>query len=118
MTLLLRSIFIAALVAPISLPAQVLPPPENVVQLSAQAAVEVPQDVLAIVLAATREGSDPAQLQAQLKAVLDPALAEARRAAQPPNVEVRTGGFNVSRAENVGIRRSVPNRRSQGGEKT
>lgn len=96
MTHLLRSLLAAALAAPLASFAQVLPPPENVVQLSAQAAVELPQDVLAITLAATREGSDPALLQTQLKGVLEPALAEARKAAQPPLVEVRTGGFNVS----------------------
>ena len=63
--------------------AQMLPVPENVVQLSAVASVEVPQDELAIQLQATREGPDPVRVQAELKTVLDAALAEARRDAQP-----------------------------------
>jgi predicted secreted protein len=75
--------------------AQVLPVPENVVQLSAASAVEVPQDLLAIQLQATREGSDPARVQADLKAVLDAALTQARREAQPGALEVRTGNFSV-----------------------
>ena len=75
--------------------AQVMPPPENVVQLSATAAAEVPQDTLEIHLQATREGTDPARVQADLKAVLDAALAQARRDAQPGALDVRTGTFNV-----------------------
>lgn len=76
--------------------AQTLPVPENVVQLAASATVEVPQDTLSFVLAATREGTDPGQIQSQLKAVLDQALAEARKSARPEAMEVRTGNFNVS----------------------
>jgi predicted secreted protein len=75
--------------------AQVLPVPENVVQLSAASAVEVPQDLLAIQLQATREGADPARVQTELKAVLDAALVQARRDAQPGALEVRTGNFSV-----------------------
>ncbi|WBY02282.1 SIMPL domain-containing protein [Ramlibacter tataouinensis] len=71
------------------------PAPENVVQLSASAAVEVPQDLLSMQLAVTREGADPAQVQSQLKSVLDQALAEARKAAQPGALDVRTGTFQV-----------------------
>ena len=86
----------AVLAAAAPLQAQVLPVPENVVQLTASAAVEVPQDLLSFVLTATREGTDPAQIQSQLKAVLDPALAEARRSAQPGALDVRTGNFSVA----------------------
>lgn len=75
--------------------AQVVPPPENVVQLSASAALEVPQDTLVIQVQATREGADPARVQAELKAVLDAALAQARRDAQPGALDVRTGNFSV-----------------------
>ncbi|RYF32230.1 MAG: DUF541 domain-containing protein [Comamonadaceae bacterium] len=71
-----------------SLQAQVLPVPENVVQLSAQ-------DLLSLSLQVTREGPDAAQVQSQLKSVLDAALAEARRAAQPGALDVRTGLFTV-----------------------
>lgn len=74
----------------------VVPVPENVVQLAASATVEVPQDTLSFVLAATREGADPGQIQTQLKSVLDQALAEARKSAQPGAMDVRTGNFNVS----------------------
>src|SRR4051812_10730383 len=75
--------------------AQVLPVPENVVQLSAASTVEVPQDLLSIQLQATREGADPARVQADLKAVLDAALAQAGRDAQPGALDVRTGIFSV-----------------------
>lgn len=87
-------LLIAALVAG-SASAQVVPPPENVVQLSATAAIEVSQDTLVIHLQATREGADPARVQAELKAVLDTALAQARRDAQPGALDVRTGNFSV-----------------------
>lgn len=82
-----------------ALPAQALPPPQNVVSLSAAASVQVPQDWLTLVLATTREGSDAAVLQAQLKQALDAALAEARRAAAgsaPQALELQTGGFSLS----------------------
>jgi predicted secreted protein len=69
--------------------------PENLVNFSANASVEVTQDLLSITLQAVREGQDAAQVQAQLKAVLDAALAEARKAAQPGALEVRTGGFSL-----------------------
>ena len=72
------------------------PPPQNVLGLQAQASVEVTQDLLTIVLAHTREGSDAAQVQTQLRQVLDAALAEARKVAKPGLLEVRTGGFSLS----------------------
>ena len=70
-------------------------PPQNVLQLSASGTVEVRQDLLSITLQATREGSDAAAVQAQIKQVMDAALAEARKSAQPGQLEVRTGNFNV-----------------------
>jgi predicted secreted protein len=70
--------------------------PQNVVNLSAEASREVPQDRIAITLAATRDGADAAAVQAQLRQTLDTALAEARKAALAGAVEVRTGGFNLS----------------------
>jgi predicted secreted protein len=73
--------------------AQVLPPPQNVLQLSASGTVEVQQDLLTLVLSAAREGADPNHVQSQLKAALDPALAEARKAALPGQLDVRTGNF-------------------------
>lgn len=69
--------------------------PQNVLTLSAEASREVPQDLLSITLAATREGADAAAVQAQLRQALDGALAEARKAARPGLLDVRTGAFQV-----------------------
>ena len=63
--------------------AQGAPAPQNVVQLSASGIVEVQQDLLAMSLTTTRETADANTVQAQLKAALDAALVEARRAALP-----------------------------------
>jgi predicted secreted protein len=71
------------------------PPPQNVLQLSASGTVEVLQDMLTMNLTTTREGSDSNAVQAQLKAALDTALAEARKAAQPGQMDVRTGNFSL-----------------------
>jgi len=73
--------------------AQIVPPPQNVLQLQASGTVEVQQDLLMMVLTVSRDGSDPAAVQAQLKTALDSALAEARRNAQPGQLDVRTGNF-------------------------
>lgn len=70
--------------------------PVNVVNFSAAASVEVTQDLLTITLATTREGAEPAAVQTALRQALDAALAEARRAAQPGAMEVRTGNFSLS----------------------
>lgn len=71
------------------------PPPQNVVQLSAQGSVEVQQDLLSISMNTTRDGSDAAVVQNQLKTAIDAALAEARKAAQPGQLEVRSGNFSL-----------------------
>lgn len=78
--------------------AQQVPHPaaQNVVQLSASAAVEVPQDLLSIYLSTTREGGDATVLQSQLRTALDVALAEARKVAQAGQLDVRTGNFSLS----------------------
>ncbi len=76
--------------------AQTLPPPQNVVSLSASATVEVAQDWLTVVFSTLREGSDAGVVQAQLKQALDAALIEARKVARPGQVEVRTGGFSLT----------------------
>lgn len=70
--------------------------PQNVVSLSADAQTEVTQDMLSIVLATVREGSDAAAVQSQLRQALDQALVEARKAARAGQLEVRTGNFQVS----------------------
>ncbi|HEY0825339.1 MAG TPA: SIMPL domain-containing protein [Ramlibacter sp.] len=73
--------------------AQTLPPPQNVLQLQASGTVEVQQDLLQVNLSTARDGTDPAVVQTQLKNALDAALAEARRTAQPGQLDVRTGNF-------------------------
>lgn len=76
--------------------AQSVPPvPQNVVQLSASGVVEVPQDFLALTLSTTREAPDAATVQTQLKAAVDAALAEARKAAVAGQLDVRTGAFSL-----------------------
>jgi predicted secreted protein len=79
--------------ASLGLGAQTLPPPQNVLQLQASGTVEVQQDLLTLTLTTAREGTDPAVVQSQLKAAVDAALAEARRNAQPGQMDVRTGNF-------------------------
>ncbi len=71
-------------------------PPLNVVNVSASSFLEAPQDWLQISLGTTREASDAAAVQTQLKQALDAALAKARSAAKPGQLEVRTGGFQIS----------------------
>lgn len=70
-------------------------PPQNVLQLAASGTVEVQQDLLTLQLSTTREGTDPAQVQTQLKAALDAALNEARKFAQPGQLDLRTGNFSL-----------------------
>jgi predicted secreted protein len=70
-------------------------PPQNVVQLSASGSVEVQQDLLSISLNTTRDGPDAGTVQNQLKLALDSALAEAKKAAQPGQLDVRTGNFSL-----------------------
>jgi len=70
--------------------------PQNVLQLSASATVEVQQDLLMLTLGVTRDGSDAAQVQSQLRVALDAGLAEARRSALAGQQDVRTGAFNLS----------------------
>jgi predicted secreted protein len=71
------------------------PPPQNVVSLAATGSVDAPQDLITISLTAMREGADAVAVQAQLKATLETALAEAKKSAQPGQMDVRTGVFSV-----------------------
>jgi predicted secreted protein len=88
----------AALAAAGSVLAQtaVVPAPLNVLQLTAAGAVEVQQDLLSMTLTTTRDAADAATVQAQLKTALDAALAEAKKSAQPGQLDVRTGNFSLS----------------------
>jgi predicted secreted protein len=70
-------------------------PPQNVVQLAANGSVEVQQDLLTIALSTTREGVDAGTVQNQLKVALDAALAEAKKAVQAGQLDVRTGNFSL-----------------------
>lgn len=69
--------------------------PRNVVSLSATATQDINQDLLAVSLSVTRDGSQAAEVQSQLKQVLEAALTEARKEAKPGSMEVRTGHFSM-----------------------
>jgi predicted secreted protein len=75
--------------------AQTPPPPQGVLGLSASASIEVVKDLLAVTLSTTREGAEANLVQAQLKEALDVALAEAKKAARPGQLEVQTGNFSI-----------------------
>lgn len=68
---------------------------QNVAQLSASGSVEVQQDLLSIAMSTTRDGTDASTVQTQLKQALDTALALARQAAAPGQMDVRTGNFSL-----------------------
>ncbi len=70
-------------------------PLQNVVQLSANGAVEVQQDLLSIAMNTSRDGSDASVVQSQLKTAMDVALVEAKKLAQPGQLDVRTGNFSL-----------------------
>lgn len=72
------------------------PVPSGVVALTASASVEVTRDLMAVTLSATREGTDASTVQSALKQALDAALLEARGAARPGQIDVRTGNFSMS----------------------
>lgn len=76
--------------------AQMQPPPQNVLNVSASASTEVARDWLTVVFSTSRESVDAATVQTQLKQALDAALAEARKIAKPGQVEVATGGFSLN----------------------
>lgn len=69
--------------------------PQNVVQLSANAAVEAQQDILTINMSTTREAVDANIVQTQLKTTLDTALVEAKKTAVSGQLDVRTGNFSL-----------------------
>jgi predicted secreted protein len=69
--------------------------PLNIVQLSANAAIEVQQDILTISMNTTREAGDASVVQSQLKTALDTALTEAKKTSLPGQLDVRTGNFSL-----------------------
>jgi predicted secreted protein len=69
--------------------------PQNVVSLQSSGSVEAQQDLLMITMNTTKDGADAALVQTQLKTALDAALAEAKKVAQPGQLDVRTGAFSL-----------------------
>ncbi|HSO44382.1 MAG TPA: SIMPL domain-containing protein [Rhodoferax sp.] len=72
------------------------PLPTQRVSLAASATVQVPQDELTLTLSTQRDGANAQEVQSQLKAALDTALALAKRQAQSPLMSVSTGRFGLS----------------------
>lgn len=68
---------------------------QNVAQLSVNGSVEVQQDLLSITLNTSRDGSDAAVVQTQLRQALDAALTIAKQSAAPGQLDVRTGNFSL-----------------------
>jgi predicted secreted protein len=72
-----------------------VPSPEGVLALTATAQKEVVRDLVAITFSTTKEGTDARAVQAELQRALDAALAVAKPAARPGQVEVQTGNFSL-----------------------
>lgn len=70
--------------------------PQNVAQLSANASVDVAQDLMVLNMSTTRDGADASAVQTQLKAALESALTDAKKAANPGRLDVKTGQFSLS----------------------
>ena len=70
-------------------------PVQNVAQLSASGSVEVQQDLLSIAMNTSASGLDANAVQTQLKQALDAALAIARPAVLPGQLDLRTGNFSL-----------------------
>src|SRR5690348_8489356 len=92
----LAALATAALISSGASMAQAEPLRSNVVNFQASATQEVTQDLLSVTLQANREGTQAAEVQSALKQALEAALAEAKRAAQPGALDVRTGYFAVN----------------------
>lgn len=71
------------------------PAPQNLVQLSASASVEVSQDMLSMSMNTVRDGADASTVQNQLKAALEAGLTEAKKSVLPGQLDVRTGNFSL-----------------------
>jgi predicted secreted protein len=70
-------------------------PLANQLSLSASASTEVTNDVLVITFSTQREAHEASTVQTQLTQALNAALTEARKAAQPGQVDISTGSFSV-----------------------
>lgn len=91
------AVFLSGLLVNTALCAQPAPAgaPVNVVVVSATAQLEVPQDWLTMTLTTSRDGSDAAAVQSQLRQAVDAALAIAKPQASAQQLEVKTGSFGV-----------------------
>lgn len=91
------SLFVLPLCAALAaLPAQAQPAVvANQLSLSASATAEAVNDLLIITFSTQREAPEAAAVQAQLTQALEAALAEARKAARPGQVDISTGNFSV-----------------------
>ena len=70
---------------------------DNAVSFSASATEELVQDQMTVTLQAIKEGAVASDVQSALKAALDSALVEARKAVQANGgLDVKTGSFSVS----------------------
>jgi predicted secreted protein len=69
--------------------------PQNIVSLQSSGSVEVQQDLLMISMNTTKDGADAAAVQTLLKTALDAALSEAKKVAQPGQMDIRTGSFSM-----------------------
>lgn len=99
-----RAVLLCLVLAPAWASAAEPAPPQGVVSLSSSASLEVTRDLLSLTFSTTREASDPAALQAQLKQALDAALAEAKKVARPGQLDVQTGHFSIApRYTNKGV---------------
>ena len=95
----LRSLFALglALATPLAFCADPTEPvPRGVVNISSSATLEVARDLMSVTFGTSREGADAAAVQSQLKQALDAALAEAKKAARPGQVDVQTGNFSLA----------------------
>jgi predicted secreted protein len=92
-----RSLIVASALVSFAMPtlSADTPAPQGVLGLAASASVEVTKDLLSVTFSTTKEGADANIVQAQLKQALDAALAEAKKAARPGQVEVQTGNFSL-----------------------
>lgn len=72
--------------------AQTVAPPSGVLSLSAQAATEVPTDVVHLTLAAEQEGPEPTAISTALSSRTQAVLAQAKRTS---GVEAQSGGFTI-----------------------
>lgn len=76
---------------------------ESTVNLSAFATREVAKDMISISLVVTKEGTDSATVQGQVKQVLDAALQQVRPSVSAGALDVQTGSFSVQpRYSNAG----------------